>query len=571
MLVFTAIVMLIVTSLYCLAGKSIWSPGLSNLDLPENSNYLNASPWGVAPSHTSAWNINRWKDAIYSAGIKNVRGFRVDQPDIVESLRDTGFELNGILQWSSTKSPGSVPADDLDGWEVYIRETVAKFPYVTHWEVWNEPPNFTHDKTPDSYAAIVARAYDVIKTIDPGLQVGLAAKSTHLNYMAQTIHAGARNKFDYITLHPYEVLDLVKTGYDALYMNIAHGTRKMLQEFNPEKVSVPIRFTEVGTELEDPLNGEDAQAHQAGVLVKAMTMSLAQGIEKVYWFEPMDTEGLTLGLLESQSTPRKALQAFENLVHLIGDYPVYLGWHRPQQGAMQLFFRNKEQVVSISWADSDTSFRLAIGEKGAKVVDLVSGESQAPPGPAVVVGAEPVAVVYPITTTGIVDTVRSALENRRRPLLPYNGGFGEVEMISITPDSENGIRILGDPQIVSAGVERAFDLSRQTSLMAVLSPSFFNTFKEDVEVTLEVRAKPGATATPGFNLKLDSYSTAEVVAGENSSPGWNSISSIEFYRKTWKIYDLTSTGSFGYQLRFESDSSELSQYEVKKLSVRRLQ
>lgn len=569
-LLFISIMTLLFTGVYFLAAKSNSPPDLNSLNLPEVSAYTRSSPWGVAPSHTSAWNVDRWKDALYDLRITNVRGFRVDRPDIVERLRETGFELDGILQWSSSASPGSVPVDDLDGWETYIRKTLRKFPYVTHWEVWNEPPNFTSDKTPASYAAIVARAYDVVKSVDPRLKVGLAAKSTHLNYMAQTIASGARDKFDYITLHPYEVLHLVRSGHDVLYMNIAREVRKMLREFNSEKASVPIRFTEIGTELDARLSEGDAQCVQAGVLIKAMVMSVAQGIEKVHWFEPLDAEGLAMGLLQNPETPRKALIAYGNLVELLGRQPVYLGWYRPQRDVVQYFFRNRDQVISISWAERGTDFQLESTDDAVRVIDLVSGVSRNLEGQGIVVSAEPVVATYPLSNTGIRKSLQSAMDNRSKPLLYRGRDFSDAEEISITPSSELGIQLLGKFPIIDNGSEPAFDISQEGALTLILDSSFFNRFAEDVELTIELRAKSDASHRPGFNLQLDSYTGAEIVAGENAHAGWNGITETEFYRKSWAIYGLTSTGSFGYQVRFESDSTELSQYEVRRLSVKRL-
>ncbi|WP_295799594.1 hypothetical protein [uncultured Microbulbifer sp.] len=555
----------------CYVGaESSTGRDLNSLGLPESSQYAGSSPWGVAPSHTSAWNVSVWKDSIYDLRIANVRGFRVDQPALAESLNTTGFELTGILQWSSATSPGSVPSDDLSGWEDYIRATLDTFPYVTHWEVWNEPPNFTNDKNPASYAAVVARAYDVIKSVDPGLQVGLAAKSTHLNYMARTIESGARDKFDFVTLHPYEVLNLVKSGHDVLYMNIVGEVRKMLASLNPGKVSVPVRFTEVGIGLDSNLSADAAQIDQAAALVKAMTMSIAQGVEKVYWFEPLDAEGLKLGLMINGNNPRKALFAFGNLVRLLGDSPVYLGWTRPATGVLQHYFRKNDEVICISWADSEANFALESGDVDVKVIDLVTNKSEGLRGRSIAVGNNPVVAAYPLSNTEIYDRVKTALGNRSKILLSHDTDFGLVDEVSISPGVENGIRILGESRIATANGEQFFDLSRQQALAMVIDPSFFTHFRENVELVIELRAKKSASSTPGFNLKVDAYSPAKVAAGENSNSGWNSIASTEFYQKTWKIEDLTSTGSFGYQLQLDSDSTRFSQYEVKKISVRRV-
>jgi hypothetical protein len=73
-------------------------------------------------------------------------------------------------------------------------------------------------------------AYDAAKAVDPNCPVGIAAKSVHVNYLEQTIKARAKDHFDFITLHPYEVLNGIadNNGSEAVYMSIVPTVRKML-------------------------------------------------------------------------------------------------------------------------------------------------------------------------------------------------------------------------------------------------------------------------------------------------------------------------------------------------------
>jgi hypothetical protein len=69
-------------------------------------------------------------------------------------------------------------------------------------------------------ATIVVAAYDAVKAADPTVQVGLAAQSVNLNFMAQALDAGAADHFDYVTVHPYETMGLVDDGWEAQYMSM---------------------------------------------------------------------------------------------------------------------------------------------------------------------------------------------------------------------------------------------------------------------------------------------------------------------------------------------------------------
>src|SRR3954466_1619035 len=138
----------------------------------------------------------------------------------------------------------------MPAWSKYVSELVKHAASrAKRWEVWNEPPNFTgKDQTPADYAKIVASAYDAAKAADPTCEVGLAAKSAHVNYLEQVIKAGAKDHFDFITLHPYEVLGGVadNAGTEPVYMHIVPTLRKMLAAQDPAKANVPVIFTELG-------------------------------------------------------------------------------------------------------------------------------------------------------------------------------------------------------------------------------------------------------------------------------------------------------------------------------------
>ena len=113
-----------------------------------------------------------------------------------------------------------------------------------------------------------------------------------MNWIEETIRAGARDHFDFIAVHPYETLGVVESdGCEAEFMSIVPTLRKMLEEQNPGRASVPIWFTEIGRDA-----GKDEHL-QASALVKAFTMGIAQGVERINWFEGKDGDSGPMGLL----------------------------------------------------------------------------------------------------------------------------------------------------------------------------------------------------------------------------------------------------------------------------------
>jgi hypothetical protein len=130
----------------------------------------------------------------------------------------------------------------------YVATTVGRYPAVRYWEVWNEPPNFTLDPSPASYGAIVAAANDAAKAVDPDVQIGLAAQSVNVNFLDQALVAGAAGHFDYVTVHPYEMLGLVDEtpGFEAEFLSIVPTIGKLLAARSTAQASAPVWFTEIG-------------------------------------------------------------------------------------------------------------------------------------------------------------------------------------------------------------------------------------------------------------------------------------------------------------------------------------
>src|ERR1035438_2874283 len=103
------------------------------------------------------------------------------------------------------------------------------------------------NQTPADYARVLVSAYDAAKAADPNIKIGMAAQSVNLNYLERAIKAGAKDHFDFITLHPYEDLGNVmeKNDTEAVYMSIVPTVRKMLAAQDPSRINVPIWFTEI--------------------------------------------------------------------------------------------------------------------------------------------------------------------------------------------------------------------------------------------------------------------------------------------------------------------------------------
>jgi len=289
------------------------------------------SPWSVSPSAALSLDPASWVQDMIAAGVRSVRGFSRPEP-----IAAAGLGLTGILTVPNAQARQTFPIDDLPGYRRYVTREVTRYKgIVRYWEVWNEPPNFSEDQSPASYARIVAAAYDAAKAVDPTVQIGLSAKSVHLGFMAEALDAGARGKYDYITLHPYETASLLQDNWEGPFLGIVPTLRTMLKDKDPARAKVPVWFTEIGVEVAEQGRQGVSLAEQADLLVKIYAMSLAQGVTRVSWFAPRDSEGTTHGLSWANGERKPAFNAYETITQSLGTRLV-LGERRAQAGVQRV-------------------------------------------------------------------------------------------------------------------------------------------------------------------------------------------------------------------------------------------
>src|SRR5690606_4728408 len=191
---------------------------------------LEASPFGIASSNLSSKRLAGWLPTVRNAGVAWLRGFDVAAAETrLTEIEHQGLHVSGVLQWSPSGTTLSFPINHLPAWTHFVEDLVSRTKgRVRHWEVWNEPPNFSQDKSPDSQAKGRVAEDDAVKRGDPTIRGGSAAKCNHVQWLEAAILAGAKTHCDYVTLHPYEVLDTVAEGGEALFINIVPTVRAML-------------------------------------------------------------------------------------------------------------------------------------------------------------------------------------------------------------------------------------------------------------------------------------------------------------------------------------------------------
>jgi polysaccharide biosynthesis protein PslG len=208
------------------------------------------------------------------------------------------------------------PPSDYGAWANYVRAAVARYPQVTHWEIWNEPDTRGYwNGTAAQYARLLAVAAAAVHDVNPaatvifgGLAMGGSSSNLQPNFFAQVLddptYPGVAS-FDVAAVH--------------LYGSNAEAKRRMdYVRGQLSRVGLPARpiwVTETGASS-DPAQQPDVRyqglAGQADWLAMALPAILDQlGAERVFWYTLWDdpTGGAAYashGLVDGGLAPKPA-------------------------------------------------------------------------------------------------------------------------------------------------------------------------------------------------------------------------------------------------------------------------
>jgi hypothetical protein len=563
----------VIAAVVLLGGACSLAPAAA-AEAPDKEPAVKISPFGIGGDSRTTRDLTRWLPQMASAGVKVLRTCRTHWGSVeagkgkwrweeldrqLKYVADNGMVTGGLLigrgRWNRKDPRGGLPLKSLPEWSEYVSQVVARAKgKVKHWEVWNEPPNFTRNAPPEDYAKVVIAAYKAAKAADPDCLVGLAAKSVDVNYLDRAIRAGAKGHFDYITLHPYEVLGYVldTPGTEPVYMHIVATVRKMLAALDPEKANCPIWFTELGCNA-----GKKGADVHAQALVKAYTMGIAQGVECINWFEGIDGDSGPMGLLTRHRKPRPAYTAMTQMTGHLGPHPASLGWLLLNDRNYAFVFRGAEGAVLITWAPKGATDEIDFARE-VTAVDPVTGKTAKAAKHALT--NSPILVLAPPAKL-----VAQARANRGRPL-SWGGDYSDAKSVSVTLA---GKRMVEKGLHTRAGSAVAADvLAYGGSARAGTVPGG-NVFMVDrgflcytttpIRITAVVRRNP---ANKPADLKLEYESTR----GYRTLPAYRIPDNRQWHTATWKIDDAQFVGKYGFNFCFNRGPYFVRSVTVTKLA-----
>jgi hypothetical protein len=171
----------------------------------------------------------------------------------------------------------------------YVKEMLGKFgSQIQAGEIWNEfnLPYFGGNgpaaSRADVYFNMLKRGYEAAKQVRPDLNVvGAATAGTPLEWLADLFELGGLDYMDTLSVHPYRY---PKTP-EGLLEEIEKLNQLVRSHNNGE--TIPIWFTEIGWPTHLNPQGVDENT-QAAYLIRTYALSIAAGIEKIYWYDLMD-------------------------------------------------------------------------------------------------------------------------------------------------------------------------------------------------------------------------------------------------------------------------------------------
>jgi len=482
---------------------------------------------------------------------------------LVDSMLDAAasnsLNVSGLFLYNASwinSNTHTFPTNNYPAWSVYVSNVVSHTAgRVRYWEVWNEPENFAAGGTAADYARVVTNAYAAAKAADPNALVGSSVASVDVVYLEQALEAGAADHFDYICVHPYEVLGTVDSGQEGEYMAIVPTLRKMLAAKDPAKWRVPIWFTEIG----EALGGQVTGASQAQDLVKAYAMGIAQGVSHIEWFEAQDG-GYAMGLLDSSGNPNPAYSALQNLAAQLGPQPTYKGWLLLNDKDYGFVFQGATNTVLAAWTPPNTNDSIDFGQT-VQILNPISGS---------IANAATCSLSNaPVLVMGVPSNLAlQAASNRTLPF-PWGGDYSGASSVSVAmgkPNLESGLHQLNaDATSLAVSVYggQARDCSKGSAVTFTVDPNFLSYTHASITISAVVR-KILATDNPGFNLKYESATGRKGI-------GWNSVpGSDKWYTLNWTIADDEFVGDWGYNFSFDSDSTNYSRYYLEQVTVTNL-
>lgn len=278
--------------------------------------------------------------------------------------RDAGFQELPIVSgdgWVSDDSV-AVPADFLAALEDKFRAYISADPAIEHWELGREENLSSRFEQRAYFANLESKAKAIRRAstdATPNLRLLYQIGGRSLGDAKAFFASTAVDDFDIFAPHPYAWPDF-PTPETWLESYIAKQRDAMRQH----GVDFPIWFTEIGAPQNDAdvsrmLSGSkrvrgQSRDENAAFLIKTHVISLAMGVQKIFWYNYVDRGPSTtdvedhFGLFDFWGFPKPSYAAYVNMVNCIGG--MNFGGRRNLSGDIHVYeFSDGDRRCIIVW------------------------------------------------------------------------------------------------------------------------------------------------------------------------------------------------------------------------------
>jgi hypothetical protein len=543
------------------------------------------SPWGVASGAEwfSAYPV--FNPMLKRAGVRWLRGFYEWQtiqpklgywnftlPDrLIENARANGIHLTGVFAyfapWASADGgTRKFPIKDVQFWRDYVEGVVKRYHSdIKYWEVWNEfNGSFAEGGTPAIYADLVREASLAAKRIDPTAKIGMSVANFDVRFLDAAIKAGAANYFDYICVHPYEILGKLSDGGEPAFLSMTMTLRRMLKA-NHQPEDIPLWITEIGSVA--PMKRDDALDQvQASLLAKGYLLSIAAGFKRVFWFEargPSYDKATDLGLIRADMTPRPSYDALKAMTTTLGPEPAPAGWIDLGEGSYGFVFDTGEKAVLAAWARAKREVMVTF-DTDVHLSSLTGENTLLSAGKPLTLTSTPVLITG--LSAQLVEKARTQ-ETKPYPWAVDYSGTALATALLKAENVENGIKQVNTDTTVADAQWRRTDFSQPNNeghyVYFWVDPQFATFGAKTFEITAVVR-RIAPDKVAGMSIDYES-SRGYVGSGYRNIPegdAWQEIS--------WTLPDANFVGAWGWSFRLNGIASP-NEFVVKEIKVRRPQ
>jgi len=500
---------------------------------------------------------------------------------LTHSARKNQIQIVGLFcylaPWASSAPPGETdhgkmtrtfPIKDMRYWRDYVGGVVARYHKdIKYWEVYNEfnSPAFARKATVKDYVEMVRNAYEVAKKVDPECKIGIGCADVDISFLEQVIAQGASGHFDFVNVHPYSLMGAVMGGREPVFLRMATNLRKMLAK-NKQRSEIPLWVSEIGVAS---TNKTEPEQKQAEALAKAYVLCLAQGIDRVFWFEgrgPAYGPRGDFGIIRNDWTKRPSFQALRTLTGLLGRRPEYLGWLNPAGRSYAFVFKGASSPVLATWAAGDKGDALRF-PAAVTLIDLAGKATE-------VRAQQDVALTRaPLFVTHLPEKwVTDARANHDQPF-PWLKDYSRAESVSCrmgVANVESGLAHLdkGDGKTVAGLVDgiharRTDKANKRYYIYFDVDDSYASVGDHEVEITVVARRVDPAKRG-GCNLLYESTK-----GYRRTDEWWTVPAKPVWHQHTFRLKDANFANNWGWNFRISTVSSP-DDIWVKEVVVRRI-